>query len=95
MSISTASLPLMLKRLRLASIKDHWQSLANKAVADHWNPDQYLAELCNIELSSREDKRLQRYLKEATLPPGKQLGNFDFTVVAGVTRQHISRPVIH
>jgi len=28
MNNTTASLPLMLKQLRLASIKDHWQSLA-------------------------------------------------------------------
>lgn len=93
MSSTTASLPLMLKQLRLASIKDNWQSLANKAVKEHWNPDQYLAELCNIELSSREDKRLQRYLKEACLPPGKQLGSFDFNAVTGVTKQHINQLV--
>lgn len=91
MSSTTASLPLMLKQLRLASIKDHWQSLANKAIKEHWNPDQYLAELCSIELSSREDKRLQRYLKEACLPPGKQLSNFDFNDTLGITKQHINQ----
>jgi DNA replication protein DnaC len=91
MNNTTASLPLMLKQLRLASIKDHWQSLARKAVKEHWDPDQYLAELCNIELSSREDKRLQRYLKEACLPAGKQLSSFDFNAVAGVTKQHINQ----
>lgn len=91
MSCTTASLPLMLKQLRLTSMKDHWQPLASKAVNEHWNPDQYLAELCNIELSSREDKRLQRYLKESCLPPGKQLNSFDFNAVEGVTKQHINQ----
>lgn len=91
MSEVMASLPLMLKHLRLGSIKDHWQPLADKAVAEHWRPEQYLRELCALELASREDKRLQRYLKEASLPPGKQLGSFHFEVVTGITRPHINQ----
>jgi DNA replication protein DnaC len=87
----TASLPLMLKHLRLGSIKDHWQPLADKAVTEHWRPEHYLSELCALELASREDKRLQRYLKDATLPPGKQLGGFNFDTVTGVTKPHISQ----
>ncbi|PCD01116.1 ATP-binding protein [Halopseudomonas pelagia] len=87
----TASLPLMLKHLRLGSIKDHWQPLVDKAVTEHWRPEQYLSELCTLELALREDKRLQRYLKEATLPPGKQLGSFNFAVVTEVTKPHISQ----
>lgn len=89
MSDSAASLPLMLKYLRLGTIKEHWQPLADKAVAEHWRPEQYLSELCSLELASREDKRLQRYLKEAGLPPGKQLGSFNFEGVTGVTQPHI------
>ena len=34
-----------------------------------------MSELCALELAAWEDKRLQRYLKEATLPPGKQGDN--------------------
>lgn len=91
MSNALASLPLMLKHLRLSSIKQHWQPLADKAVAEHWRPEQYLSELCALELASRDDKRLQRYLKEAALPPGKQLGSFNFEDVKGVTQPHISQ----
>ena len=47
-----ASLPLMLKHLRLGSIKDHWQPLADKAVTEHWRPEQYLSELCALELQA-------------------------------------------
>lgn len=89
MSNVAASLPLMLKNLRLASMQKQWRSLAEKAVSEHWAPEQYLVELCTIELATREDKRLHRYLKEATLPPGKQLGDFDFHAVEGVTQQHV------
>jgi len=91
MSDAMASLPLMLKHLRLGSMKEHWQPLADKAVAEHWRPEQYLHELCAMELACREDKRLQRYLKEAALPPGKQLGSFNFEVLQGVTKAHITQ----
>ena len=80
-----ASLPLMLKQLHLASVKTHGQAMAQKAITEHWAPDQYLAELCHIELLALADKRLQQYLKDATLPVGKQLGGFDFSVLQGVT----------
>lgn len=66
----TASLSLMLKHLRQGSIKDHCQPLADKAVTERWRPEQYLSKLCALELAPRDDKRLQRYLKDATLPPG-------------------------
>ncbi|MDO9393821.1 MAG: IS21-like element helper ATPase IstB [Methylotenera sp.] len=86
-----ASLPLMLKQLHLASIKTHWQAMAQKAITEHWAPDQYLAELCHIELLAREDKRLQQYLKDASLPVGKQLGSFDFSVLQGVTPVQVNQ----
>lgn len=84
-----ASLPLMLQQLRLTAIKAQWQSMTQKAIAEHWAPDQYLAELCHIELLAREDKRLQQYLKDATLPVGKQLGSLDFSVLQGVTQRQV------
>lgn len=84
MSSTTAALPLMLKQLRLASMKETWQSLADKALKQQWTPQQYLHELCLIELNSREDKRLQRYLHESALPAGKRLADYDFKAVKGV-----------
>jgi DNA replication protein DnaC len=84
MNSATAALPLMLKQLRLASMKENWQSLAGKAVNQQWSPQQYLHELCLMELNSRDDKRLKRYLHEATLPAGKRLADYDFKAVKGV-----------
>ena len=94
MSDVTASLPLMLKHLRLGSIKDHWQPLADKAVTEHWRPEQYLSELCALELASREDKRLQRYLKDAALPPGKPVSYTHLTLptIIGISGSTSMRP---
>jgi len=83
----TASLPLMLKQLKLAAaMNSQWEALGHKAIKEQWAPQQYLVGLCHLELSSRADKRLQRYLKDAKLPIGKTLDSFDFTAVEGVKR---------
>lgn len=89
MNNAAASLPLMLKQLRLSEVRTHWEAVAEKAVNDHWSPQQYLAELCHMELANREDKRLARYLKESGLPSGKQLESYDFDAVEGVSKQQI------
>lgn len=80
----TASLPLMLKQLKLATIAQQWNTLGEKAIQEQWTPQQYLVELCHLELAGRADKRLQRYLKEAKLPVGKTLDSFDFHAVDGI-----------
>lgn len=80
----TASLPLMLKQLKLATISSHWETLGHKAIKEQWAPQQYLVELCQLELLGRADKRLQRYLKDARLPVGKTLDGFDFNAVDGI-----------
>lgn len=86
MNAATAALPLMLKQLRLASMKDSWQSIAGKATKEQWSPEQYLHELCLLEVNAREDKRLKRYLRDAALPPGKHLADFDYNAVEGVQK---------
>ncbi len=91
MNNSAASLPLMLKQLRLSEVRKYWESLAEKAIGEHWSPQQYLAELCHIELANRDDKRLLRYLKEASLPSGKQLAHFDFTAIEGVSKVQLAQ----
>jgi len=89
MNRSTALLPIMLKKLRLATIRAHWQEVAEKAIREHWPPEHYLVELCQMELAVREERRLQRYLKEAKLPVGKNLSSFDFTAVEGVSKAQV------
>ena len=86
MNSATASLPLMLKQLRLSAVTEHWKATADKALHDQWRPEQYLSELCHIELANRTDKRQMRYVKESNLPSGKHLGGFDFTAIEGLNK---------
>lgn len=86
MNSATASLPLMLKTLRLGAFREQWEAIAEKALHDQWRPEQYLSELCHIELANRTDKRQMRYIKESHLPSGKSLGGFDFNAIEGVSK---------
>ena len=49
---TAALLPIMLKKLRLATIRTHWQEVAEKAIREHWAPDHYLSELCPLNQNS-------------------------------------------
>ena len=80
----------MLKQLKLAAMVQHWNTLGKKAIKEQWSPQQYLSELCHIELATRDDRRLQRLLKDAKLPVGKNLSNFDFSLVEGVNKHLIA-----
>jgi len=82
-------LPLLLKSLRLGCFTSHWEPMADKARAQSWSVERYLAELCRLELDSREEKRLQRYLKESSLPSGKYLDGYDFTAVEGIDKGQV------
>ena len=84
-----ASLPVLLKELKLASFSGHWEELAQKALNEQWLPQHYLAELCEQEIAERHQKRIQRYTREAQLPPGKQLAQFDFSAINGVNKNQI------
>lgn len=87
---NVASLPLLLKELKLANIAKHWETLAQKAIDEQWLPQAYLAELCEQEAGERYQKRLQRYLREATLPPAKQLSQFDYAATPNLPKNRIT-----
>ena len=86
---NVAALPVLLKELKLASFAQNWEALAQKAVDEQWLPQTYLTELCEQEAGSRYQKRLQRYLREAQLPPAKQLVQFDFETATGLDKRQV------
>lgn len=79
------SLPLLLKELRLTAIAKSWSCVAEKSIREAWEPAQFLAELCELETNHRYENRLKRLLKESQLPTGKQLSQYDFSEVKGIT----------
>jgi DNA replication protein DnaC len=85
-----ATLPLLLKRLALPSISGAWEEVAQQAQREHWSYPQYLAVLAGREAATRQQKRIERQLKEACLPPGKSLDTFDFQWAKSVNAAKIT-----
>ena len=83
------SLPILLKELRLSAMANAWQGLAHKAIKEQWQPEEYLAELCEMEAHHRHENRLKRLLKESQLPTGKQLSQYDFNEITGISAQQM------
>lgn len=59
-------------------MQSQWQSFEEKAISSGWSHSQFLLALCEYEETQRYQLRVQRFLKEAQLPPGKAISNFDF-----------------
>ncbi|MCP3879274.1 MAG: ATP-binding protein, partial [Sulfitobacter sp.] len=77
----TATLPLLLKQLKLTTMGRHWERLLQQAGDDGWNGAEYLTALCELELAERHRRRIARQAAESRLPAGKSLASFDFTQV--------------
>lgn len=75
--ISTMSLAVMLRSLRMPTIGSEFQALSEKAEREGWTFLQYLHELVSMELNDRAERRRQRRLKDAHLPQGKRLQDMD------------------
>jgi len=86
---NVATLPLLLKELRLSTMSNIWEEMLNIAQDKNWSYESYLATLCEREISARYSKRIKRYIKESKLPTGKSLATFDFKHAKSVNKAHI------
>jgi DNA replication protein DnaC len=88
--VDTARLPLLLRELRLPTIAAMWQTFTERADREGWPAARLLATLTELELAERDQRRIQRHLIEARLPPGKTLDSFDFAAVPMLSRAHVA-----
>ena len=88
---SPASDPLgmQLAALNLTFMQEHYQSLAKIAADKHWAHANYLAELATGEVAAREDRRVQRRIKDARFPVLKTLDQFDWNWPTKINRAQI------
>lgn len=87
----TESLPFLLKSLRLSAVSSQWQERANWAEKNHLSYGDFLADVMDLEFTLREQRKLERAYKNAKLPLGKTLANFDFATTSSVNAANISR----
>ena len=71
------SVALLLKELRLPAFVRHYRSLWETAVEKSWSHTDYLAALCEYELSDRYQRRTQKWIREAKIPASKTFAALD------------------
>jgi len=85
----SSALPLLLKELRLPTIGHLWQSIVRDADEKGWSYEKFLTTLCDYEIESRHQKRIQTILKKSNLPYGKTLSTFDFKEVDKLNKPRV------
>ena len=89
-TVDTARLPLLMHELRLPTVAKLWHPFTERADREGWPSARRLATLAELELAERAQRRIQRHLLEARLPPGKTLDSFDFATVPMVSHAHVT-----
>lgn len=87
--IDEARLGIMLNELRLPTIKTLWPRFAEAADREGWPAARFLAAIAEHELAERANRRVERHLAEAHLPPGKTLDSFAFDAVPMISKAQV------
>jgi DNA replication protein DnaC len=75
--MSAAALPILLRALLLPTIAREHAAAIVQAEAENWGYARFLAYLVELEANDRLQRKIQRQLKESTLPAGKTLDALD------------------
>ena len=84
-----ATLPLLLKELRLPTMGQLWKELGEQAQNRGWSPERYLSTLCDHEVADRQRRKLSRRMQESKLPRGKTLESFEFEAVPDLNKTQV------
>jgi DNA replication protein DnaC len=77
------------KALKLPSFAVEYPALVRQARDGGWDYEDFLRELLEVELRSREERTAKRRLKEARFPDIKTLDQLEWDALKGVSRQKI------
>lgn len=78
-----------LQRLQLPHIRTHYHELAQSAAEQHWGHVDYLQRLIEGEVARREDKSLERRIRQARFPLIKTLDQFQWNWPKKINRPQI------
>jgi DNA replication protein DnaC len=87
--IDAARLNLLLNELRLPAIKHLWSAFTERADKEGWPAARLLFALAEHEIAERGQRRIERHLAEARLPPGKTLSGFNFDAVPTISKARV------
>jgi DNA replication protein DnaC len=74
---TAGALATMLRGLKLSTMHAHAETVAAQAVRESWSYERYLHTLCELELSERGQRRIERNLRASGLPPEKTLATLE------------------
>lgn len=75
--MNASSLPLLLRAMHLPTIAREHDEAIRRAEAENWGYARFLPWLFEAEANDRLQRKIQRQLKEASLPAGKTLESLD------------------
>lgn len=78
-----------LKLLRLPTIGAEFEKLSREAAAENQTYGQYLLQLTELELATRQANALASRIKQAGFPVHKDLDSFDFSAVPSLNKQQV------
>lgn len=78
-----------LKALKLPAFAAEYEGLVRQARDGGWDYEDFLRELLEVELRSREERTAKRRLKEARFPDTKTLDQLEWEALRGVSKQKI------
>lgn len=67
------------RELRLPMFREHFESQAERAIAEPLSHTEYLSELTELECQARRESRISRLLHQSRLPSSKTWHNFKWT----------------
>lgn len=79
-----------LKALKLPAFAAEYRGLVRQANDGGWDYEDFLRELLDTELHSREQRTAKRRLKESKFPEIKTLEQLDYKALEGISRQKIA-----
>ena len=85
-----ASLAIMLRALKLATVRRHAEEIAQQAEHEGWTFQRYLHHLVELELHERRRRRIERNLKDSGLPADKTLATLNRARLPGKVAKQVA-----
>jgi DNA replication protein DnaC len=86
-----AELLTMLRSFHLPSFAEHYQGFARQAEKERLDHVGYLYQLSRLETEDRQRRRTERLLREAHLPRGKRLDDFELSRIPTLSPSLVNR----
>ena len=87
--MSTASLPILLRAMRLPTIAREYDQAIQRAEAENWGYQRFLSYLFETEANDRLQRKIARLLKDSNLPAGKSLESLDQKLLPDKLRRQL------